>query len=288
MLTPASGMNGTTSTAPSRGCSPLCVRMSTSLNARSTSACVARTTASGSPAYVKTERLWSTSLVRSRRRTPSTARIVSASRSMTSARRPSLTFGTHSTRRGNLGAWALAKPRAQRWRFRFFEHELDDGRRIEIEHARSKETTICSLLLKDLAKCWLQMQVQWRWEVRKAASCRPHYTATQQKPAHWRQHLREWGEDRHGLAALGDFQDLALLDAAQVHAQVLSQLTHRNLSPPGHVAHCSTSASLAPMPRRRWTQPLSLSFALPGTHYVRVGAGRTDATGTYTIVVTTR
>src|SRR2546425_5118315 len=164
---------------------------------------------------------------------------------------------------------ALAKPRAQRRRFRFFEHELDDGRRIEIEHARSKQTTLGSLLLKELAKCWLQIQVQWRWEVRKAASCRPHYTATQQKPAHWRQHLREWGEDRHGLAALGDFQDLALLDAAQVHAQVLSQLAHRNLSPPGHVAHCSTSASLAPMPRRRWTQPLSLSFALPGAYYVR-------------------
>src|SRR3989442_1449405 len=49
------------------------------------------------------------SLVRSRRRTPSTPRIASAIRSMTSPRRPSLTFGTHSTSRGIRER--LAQPR---------------------------------------------------------------------------------------------------------------------------------------------------------------------------------
>jgi hypothetical protein len=64
---PARGTNGTTSTAPIRGCSPVCVSMSIASIAISTVASSAARTAAASPASVRTERLCEASLVRSRR-----------------------------------------------------------------------------------------------------------------------------------------------------------------------------------------------------------------------------
>ena len=55
IVTPSSGTNGTTSTAPMRGCSPRCVRRSMSATARSNSASTARSTPAASPASVNTD-----------------------------------------------------------------------------------------------------------------------------------------------------------------------------------------------------------------------------------------
>src|SRR4051812_23756124 len=82
--------------------------MSISASATSVSACAAARTALGSPANVKTLRLWSGSLVWSRRRTPGTAVTAAATFEMTSARRPSLMFGTHSTSAGTVGPCLVA------------------------------------------------------------------------------------------------------------------------------------------------------------------------------------
>ena len=64
------GTNGMTSTAPIRGCSPVCCSMSMSATACSTSRSRPADTASCSPATVNTDRLWLASDVRSRRNTP--------------------------------------------------------------------------------------------------------------------------------------------------------------------------------------------------------------------------
>jgi len=61
-----------------------------------------------------------------------------------------------------------------------------------------------------------------------------------------------------------------------VNAQVLPEFAHRHLPSPSHVAHRSTNS------------PASYTAKDAGAYYVRIGAGRTDATGTYSIVVTTR
>ena len=95
-----SGMNGTTSTAPMRGCSPSWTSMSMSWMAAATSRSRASLTGPCSPAMVNTERLWLASLVRSSSHAPSTAVMASAIRSTTSSRRPSETFGTDSISTG--------------------------------------------------------------------------------------------------------------------------------------------------------------------------------------------
>src|SRR5579859_2767075 len=104
--------------------------MSTTAYVASINARAALSTASGSPAKVKTDRLWSGSLVRSRSRTPGVAAMTLASPSMTSTRRPSLTFGTHSTmpdigesvpKLVGLRGPRVANPRGQR-----LHHRVDD------------------------------------------------------------------------------------------------------------------------------------------------------------------
>src|SRR3972149_3081469 len=93
----AMGTNGTTSTAPKRGCSPRCSFMLITSTARAHSAKAASPARSGGPAKVITERLWLSSDCTLSRRTPSVARTASTTAEMTSARRPSLMLGTHST-----------------------------------------------------------------------------------------------------------------------------------------------------------------------------------------------
>ena len=96
IVAPSIGMNGTTSTAPSRGCSPVCVRRSISATAISKSARIACLSGAGSPASVMTDRLCDASDDRSSSRAPGTRSIACTIRSTTSVRRPSLTLGTHS------------------------------------------------------------------------------------------------------------------------------------------------------------------------------------------------
>ena len=59
---PRMGISGITSTAPMRGCSPVCFVRSISSAAFLASFTAASTTASGSPMKVITERLWLSSL----------------------------------------------------------------------------------------------------------------------------------------------------------------------------------------------------------------------------------
>src|SRR5271156_20894 len=99
MLTPSTGMNGTTSVAPMRGCAPECLVRSISSAALPTPRSAASATASGSPAMVTTLRLWSASLSRSSRYTPATWRMASTMASILAASRPSEKLGTHSTSR---------------------------------------------------------------------------------------------------------------------------------------------------------------------------------------------
>jgi hypothetical protein len=75
--------------------------MSMSRTAAATSSSRAAETEPAGPAIVRTERLWLASLVRSRRWTPGTDDTAPASRSTTSSRRPSDTFGTDSIRRSD-------------------------------------------------------------------------------------------------------------------------------------------------------------------------------------------
>ncbi len=72
MLTPLTGMNGQTSVAPRRGCSPWWWRMSISSAAFFTTRNAASITASGSPAKVMTVRLVSRPGSTSSSFTPST------------------------------------------------------------------------------------------------------------------------------------------------------------------------------------------------------------------------
>src|ERR1700689_3279341 len=99
MLTPSTGMNGTTSVAPMRGCAPECLVRSISSAAFPTPRNAASATASGSPAIVTTLRLWSASLSRSSRYTPGTSRIAAMMASTLAMSRPSEKFGTDSTSR---------------------------------------------------------------------------------------------------------------------------------------------------------------------------------------------
>src|SRR6202050_2522889 len=99
MLTPSTGMNGTTSVAPMRGCAPECLVRSISSAAFPTPRNAASATASGSPAIVTTLRLWSASLSRSSRYTPGTSRIAAMMASILTMPRTSEKFGTDSTSR---------------------------------------------------------------------------------------------------------------------------------------------------------------------------------------------
>src|SRR5256886_253114 len=91
-------MNGTTSVAPMRGCSPVCfVRSIRSVATRMPPSAASRA-ASGGATNVNTERLCDASACTSSSRTPGT--LVSAARraSMVAALRPSEKLGTHSMR----------------------------------------------------------------------------------------------------------------------------------------------------------------------------------------------
>ena len=108
MLVPARGTNGTTSTAPMRGCWPDCCSMSISATATAKARSSASRIGAVSPASVRTLRLWLGSLVRSRRKAPGTRSTASASLSTTPIRRPSLKFGTDSTSFATLPPFAPA------------------------------------------------------------------------------------------------------------------------------------------------------------------------------------
>src|SRR6267154_6778391 len=99
MLTPSMGINGSTSVAPTRGCAPLCFVRSISSTALPVPRSAASATASGSPASVTTERLWSASISRSSTYTPDTLLIAATIASTFAASRPSEKFGTHSINR---------------------------------------------------------------------------------------------------------------------------------------------------------------------------------------------
>ncbi len=92
-----SGMNGTTSTAPIRGCTPCCSRMSITSSALSQAAAAPLSMSSGAPMKVNTVRLWSLSVQMSRSRTPlDFLQGGSAIASILFLSFPSLKFGTHS------------------------------------------------------------------------------------------------------------------------------------------------------------------------------------------------
>src|SRR5882757_6726565 len=99
MLTPSMGINGSTSVAPTRGCAPLCFVRSISSTALPVPRSAASATASGSPASVTTERLWSASISRSSTYTPGTLLIAATMASTFAASRPSEKFATHSISR---------------------------------------------------------------------------------------------------------------------------------------------------------------------------------------------
>src|SRR6266704_4776343 len=79
-----------------RGCSPLCLLRSMSSTAFAEAARAACLMGPGSPTKLMTERLWSGFDSTSRRVTPGVDLIASAIELITSCRRPSLKFGTHS------------------------------------------------------------------------------------------------------------------------------------------------------------------------------------------------
>ena len=95
---PSSGMKGQTSVAPMRGCSPVWVVRSISSAAFAIPAKAASLAVARGATKVTTVRLCEASLETSRMTTPSTAAIASRMAAMTSGRRPSEKFGTHSTR----------------------------------------------------------------------------------------------------------------------------------------------------------------------------------------------
>src|ERR1700730_4550202 len=110
METPSRGTNGITSVAPIRGCTPVWCVMSMSSAALPAPRITASATASGLPARVITERLWSVSLVRSRIHAPAMALMASTSASTFDRLRPSEKFGTHSIRRF-MKPWGFALDR---------------------------------------------------------------------------------------------------------------------------------------------------------------------------------
>src|SRR5215467_4741881 len=97
MVTPDIGTKGTTSVAPMRGCSPVWLLRSISPAAFFTPARAASTTTGGGATKVTTDRLWSGSDSRSSRTAPFTDLMAPTISSITSARRPSLKLGMHST-----------------------------------------------------------------------------------------------------------------------------------------------------------------------------------------------
>src|SRR5882672_7414198 len=99
MLTPSMGINGSTSVAPTRGCAPVCFVRSINSIALPVPRRAASATASGSPASVTTERLWSASISRSSTYTLGTLLIAETIASTFAASRPSEKLGTHSINR---------------------------------------------------------------------------------------------------------------------------------------------------------------------------------------------
>ena len=95
---PSSGMKGQTSVAPMRGCSPVWWFRSINSAALAIPANAALAALATGAAKVTTVRLCEGSLETSRMTVPSTAAIASRMAAMTSGRRPSEKFGTHSTR----------------------------------------------------------------------------------------------------------------------------------------------------------------------------------------------
>src|SRR5258708_31694078 len=110
MLTPSMGINGSTSVAPTRGCAPWCFVRSISSMALPVPSSAASATASGSPASVTTERLWSASISRSSTYTPGTLLIAATMASTFAGSRPSEKFGTHSISRFIASAFYLVVP----------------------------------------------------------------------------------------------------------------------------------------------------------------------------------
>src|SRR6185436_13963167 len=94
---PDRGTNGITSAAPIRGWPPVCLVMSISSTALAAPASALPRTASGEPTTVVSRRLCSVSACRYTSRAPPPAR-ASQIASITSCRRPSLKFGTQTTR----------------------------------------------------------------------------------------------------------------------------------------------------------------------------------------------
>src|SRR5450432_4024099 len=97
IVVPSSGMNGTTSVAPMRGCAPLWVFRSMLSRAVAIPAKAASTARSTGATKVTTVRLCDSSEDTSSTTTPSTAAIASRIFWTISGWRPSLKFGTHST-----------------------------------------------------------------------------------------------------------------------------------------------------------------------------------------------
>ena len=96
IVAPSSGMNGQTSVAPMRGCSPLCAVRSIRSRAFAMPLKAACTACSRGAAKVTTVRLCDGSDETSSIATPGTAAMASRIAVMTSGRRPSEKFGTHS------------------------------------------------------------------------------------------------------------------------------------------------------------------------------------------------
>ena len=94
---PATGISGSTSVAPIRGCAPWCRRMSMSSPAFFTALKAASTTASGGPTKVTTVRLVASPGSTSSSFTPFVCFTTSVIWLITFMLRPSLKLGTHST-----------------------------------------------------------------------------------------------------------------------------------------------------------------------------------------------
>ena len=96
MLMPLTGINGQTSVAPIRGCSPLCLLISITSAAFFIAKYAASITALGSPTKVTTVLLVAFPGSTSNNFTPSTVSITSVICLITARSWPSLKFGTHS------------------------------------------------------------------------------------------------------------------------------------------------------------------------------------------------
>src|ERR1700722_15615416 len=116
--TPLTGTKGTTSAAPMRGWTPVCLVRSISSAALPTEHTAASTTAAGEPAMVTTERLWAVSSDQSSRRTPSIFMAATICFTLPESV-PSEKFGTHSIIASGFIAASLPPGISQR--------ELDAG-----------------------------------------------------------------------------------------------------------------------------------------------------------------